>query len=115
MVVDRLAGLLGQFEFDGPTSFSLSDGRSINGVAMWSNVFDFEADDIAATKLAVDRKVEQRQVSCSISDLKARADGPDVLWLERRLCAGQPTFVPKCRVAGLCFEIFGFHSCSPFG
>jgi hypothetical protein len=99
MIVDRLTGLLGQFELDGATSLSLADGRSVDRISMWSNILDLEADDVATAKLAVDRQIEQRQVPRSISDLKARADGPNVLGLQRRLCTGQPAFVPKCRAS----------------
>jgi len=59
MNVDRLTGLLGQFELDGATTLSLADGCSVDRVAMWSNILDSEADDTATAKFAVDRKIEQ--------------------------------------------------------
>jgi hypothetical protein len=40
MVVDRLAGLLGDFKAHGPSSFALSDRGSINGITMESHVGD---------------------------------------------------------------------------
>jgi hypothetical protein len=79
-----------------------------------SKIFDFEADDIAAAQFAIDRKIEQRQVSRSISDLKSCADGLYMLGLERRLCTGQPALVPRFRGSRLGFEMFVFHAPSPF-
>src|SRR5450759_140627 len=54
VVVDRLAGLLRQFEFDGLSGLLLSHRRSIEGIPARRNVLDLERNDIAATQLAVD-------------------------------------------------------------
>ena len=46
-----------------------------------SNIFDFEADDIAAAQLAIDRQIEQSQVADTSIELQARPYGPDMSWL----------------------------------
>jgi hypothetical protein len=40
MVVDRLAGLLGDFEANVPSRFALSDRGPINGITMGSHIGD---------------------------------------------------------------------------
>jgi hypothetical protein len=58
VIVDGLAGLLAQFKSDGVSGFLLSDGRTIRRVATGGNILDPDGDDVAATKLAVDRQIE---------------------------------------------------------
>jgi hypothetical protein len=50
--------LLCQFKPDGAPGFSLAHSGSINGVAIGCNVIDFNGDNVAAPKLAVDGKIE---------------------------------------------------------
>jgi hypothetical protein len=40
MVVDRLAGLLGDLEANRPSCFTLSNGGSIDGITVWCHVSD---------------------------------------------------------------------------
>ena len=62
MVVDRLAGLFRDLEANRPSCFSLSNGGSINGITIWCDVNDLEADNVAATELAVDGQVKKREI-----------------------------------------------------
>jgi hypothetical protein len=62
VLVDRLACLLGDLKPDRPTRLVLPNGRAVDGIAMWCDVLDLEADYVAATQLAVDREIEERQV-----------------------------------------------------
>jgi hypothetical protein len=78
VVVDRLAGLFRQFKPDGPPSLSLTDGCPVGTIAIRSNVLDLESDDIAASQLAVDGQIEQRQIAGSLLDLEFGPDRPDV-------------------------------------
>ena len=94
MVVHRLPSLLGDFEFDGLACLVLADCCPVHGVAVRRHVLGLQADDVAAAQLAVDRKIEQRQVASSAGDLKSRPDSPNVFWLERRLGSGELPFVP---------------------
>lgn len=62
MVVDRLPGLLRDLEANRPSCFALSNGGSINGITIGRYVNDLEADNVAATKFAVDGQVKQRDI-----------------------------------------------------
>jgi hypothetical protein len=57
-VVNGLPGLIRQLELDRSPGLPLPDGRTIDSIAIWSDVFDPQGDDVATTQLAVDRKVE---------------------------------------------------------
>jgi hypothetical protein len=61
------------------------------------------ADEIAAAQLAVDGQVEHGKVTDRMGFLKADADGPDVLGLERWLLADEFSLVPGFALVG------GFH------
>src|SRR6266851_9596963 len=53
VVIDRLSGLLGQFEPDGLPGLLLSHCRPIDRIPVRCNVFDPEGNDIADTQVAV--------------------------------------------------------------
>jgi hypothetical protein len=76
--IDRLPRLIGNFESDRSASLLLADCSSVQGVAVRSHVIDAHRDDITAPKFAIDREVEQREVTGSPRDLKLRPDRPDV-------------------------------------
>ena len=48
VVIDRLACLFGQFELDTPPRLSLPYRCSIDYIAIWCNIIDFESDDVAS-------------------------------------------------------------------
>jgi hypothetical protein len=58
MVVNRLAGLLGDLEANGPPGFALANGGSINGITIGCYVSDPQANDVTSTKFAIDCQVE---------------------------------------------------------
>lgn len=58
------------------------------------NVSDVQADEVAATKFAVDCQVEHGEVANRMLVLKMNADCPDVLQLEGWLWAHEPPLVP---------------------
>ena len=72
VLVDRLARLLGDLEPDRKTGLVLPNGRAVDGVPMWRYVLDLEAHHDAATQLAIDRKIEERQVPRAPCELQAR-------------------------------------------
>src|SRR5882757_6509361 len=78
----------------GPPGFLLSNRCAIRRVAAGGDILDPDGDDVTATKLAIDRQVEHREVTNSAFDLELRPDRPDVFWSQRRLCPCQPAFVP---------------------
>jgi hypothetical protein len=63
-----------------------------------TNVPDLEGHQIAATKLAVDAQVEQREFADAAFHLQPDAQGPDVLELERRLLPNDLSLVPRFAV-----------------
>ena len=67
-VVNGLPGLIRQLELDRPPGILLSDGRTIDRIAIRSDVFDPQGDDVATTQLAVDCKVEKGKVAAPSFD-----------------------------------------------
>ena len=61
--VDRLSGLLGDLELNWPAGLSLPNRGPVDRVAVWRNILDLEADDIASSELAVHGEVEKRQIT----------------------------------------------------
>jgi hypothetical protein len=94
MVVDRLARLLGNLEPDRKNSLVLPNCRAFDCIAVWRDVLDLEAHHVAATQLAVDREIEERQVPRASCELQPRANGPDVLRLQRWFRADQLALIP---------------------
>src|ERR1700694_5566481 len=94
MVVDRLPGLFGDFESDRPACLALADRCPIRGVAVWGDIVDFQAHNVAAPKLAVDRDIEERKIASSAGDLKPGPDRPNVFGLEWRFGPGELPLVP---------------------
>jgi hypothetical protein len=85
--------VLGQIEHHRPTGFLLAYGGAGNGMALWRDVGDAQADQVAAAQLAVDAEVEQRQVADATRELQRAANGPDILNPQRRLGADQLALV----------------------
>src|SRR5579871_3172445 len=67
-VVDCLAGLIGQLEFDRPPSLLLPHGRAIDRIATWSNIFNAQGDDVTAAQFAIDREIEQGKIAHTLFD-----------------------------------------------
>ena len=70
------------------------DGACRNLVAM-ADIPDFESDEVASAKLAVDAQVEERKFAHSILHLQTNSKCPDVLELERRLLPDDLALVPR--------------------
>ena len=62
-VVNGLPGLIRQLELDRSPGLFLSDGRAIDRIAIRSDIFDLQGDDVATTQLAVNREVEKGEVA----------------------------------------------------
>src|SRR6202035_5822859 len=58
VVIDSLAGLLGQLKPDGLPGFPLADSRSIGSITVGNEILDLQRNDITGAKLAIDCKVE---------------------------------------------------------
>jgi hypothetical protein len=61
--IDGVSGLLRQFKPDGTPCLSLANCRPIHGVAVGRNIIDLYGNNVAASKLAIDRQIEQRQIA----------------------------------------------------
>jgi len=72
--VNGFACLLRQLELDRYPRLSLSVRRAIDGMAVRSDVFDPQVDDIAAPELAVDRQIEHREIAGTPLDLQIRSN-----------------------------------------
>ena len=74
VVVESLARLFGQLEPDWAASFLLPDRRAVESVAIRGDVIDAYSHDVTASKLAVDREVEQGEIARSPFNLQFRPD-----------------------------------------
>src|SRR3984893_3636242 len=97
--MDRGPGLLHDFELDWSPCLFLNHGATVPHPAAGAYVVDLQADDIAASQLAVDRKVEQGEISFPALQLKPNPKGPDIFRLERALLADQAAPVPGSPLA----------------
>jgi hypothetical protein len=113
-ILDRLAGLFSDLEPDRSDRRALTDRRAIDHITTGSNIFDHNADEVTAAQLAIDRKIEQRQVSYPPSDLKSRSDSPDVLRLERRLCSSELSLFSKLAVKNFLTVVLDIHGSFSF-
>ena len=84
-----------QLELDRATRLLLSDGRSVNRIAVRRNVIDLERHDVEPTKLTVDGKIEQSKVAYTAFHLKLGPNRPDVLGAERLLRPDDLALVPE--------------------
>jgi hypothetical protein len=85
-VVKGLPGLICQLELDGPPGLLLSDGRTIGRIAVRSDIFDPQANDIATTQLTVDRNVEKGKITAPSFDQEPGSDRPYLVRPQRRFC-----------------------------
>lgn len=71
-VIDGRAGLVGQFEPDGPAGLHLSDRCAIHRATAWCNIIHADGDHVTAARLAVDRQIEEGQIPFAPFDLELR-------------------------------------------
>jgi hypothetical protein len=92
---DRLPRLLGDLKLDRPLGLLLHDNRTGGDSTSMNHVVDAQPNQVAATQLAADGEVEQRELSCFFCQLQPNPDGPDLFQLQGRLLAEQLAFVPR--------------------
>src|SRR5262249_32943574 len=95
VVIDRLAGLIRQFEFDRATSLFLPHCCTVDRITVRSDILDLERHNIAAPKLAIDGKIEHGQVSYSPLDLQSGPHSSNVLRSQRRSSPDRLALVPR--------------------
>src|SRR6516162_6858632 len=94
VVVDRLTRLLGHLEPDRLTGLLLAHRRAIDGMSVRRHIFYLEADDVAASQLAIDGQIEHREIACSSLDLQVASNRPNVFGPKRRLRPCQFALLP---------------------
>jgi hypothetical protein len=99
----RLGKAYEQLELDRPARLLLCDRSSRPHPAAADKLTDPDLHDVAAAQLAVDGEVEERAVAEASFPVEPEPYGPDLLRLERALCADHASGVPRpplqdCRV-----------------
>jgi hypothetical protein len=89
VVVDGLTGLLGHLEPDKLASLLLVHRRAIDGMSVRRHIFHLEADNVAASQLAIDGQIEHREV--------ARSESAKRVWVEVAASPCQFTLIPGSR------------------
>jgi hypothetical protein len=74
IIIDRLASLFAQLKSDRSAGLLLAYSCAIGSVSARGDIVDFDRHDVAATKLAVDRQIEHREVSDATFNLEFRPD-----------------------------------------
>jgi hypothetical protein len=85
IVIKGQTRLLSQFKTNGSAGLLLSGCRTIESVAIRRHVIDPDRHDITSAQLAVDSKVEQREVARAFFDVQFSSDRPDMARSQRRL------------------------------
>ena len=108
--------LVGQLKPHRPTSLLLPNSRAVHRVAAWRYIVDTNGYHVAATQLAVDGEIEQREIPLATLHLQLGSDRPDMTGPQRRLSANELALVPWCATSGLSTIELGWSSmvCSLF-
>ncbi len=94
VVIDRLAGLLGDLELDRSAGLPLAHSGSINGVPMRCDILHLEAHHVTTPQLAIDCQIEERQIPDPPSELQPCPNGPNMPRLQWRLRPREFALVP---------------------
>src|SRR6516162_9900823 len=106
VVVDCLTGLLSHLEPDRLAGLLLAHCRAIGGMSVRRHIFHLEADNVAASQLAIDGQIEHREVARSSFDLQLASNRPNVFGTKRRLRPCQFALIPGFAARNLRYRIF---------
>src|SRR6516165_6641175 len=106
VVVDCLTGLLGHLEPDRLASLLLAHRCAIDGMSVRRHIFHLEADNVAASQLAIDGQIEHREVARSSFDLQLAPNRPNVFGSKWRLRPCQFALIPGFAARNLRYRIF---------
>ena len=83
VLVEGLSRLIGELKPHRQAGLPLAHSCAIERVAIRRHVFDANSDDVTAAQLAIDRKVEEREVPFASLDPQLGSDGPYMVrpWL----------------------------------
>src|SRR3954453_9843231 len=89
-----LACRLGNLELHRSLSFLLHNNGACRDPLAVRNITNANFHEIASAQLAIDREIEQRKITGTVSNLQAHSNGPDVFELQRRFLPDELSFVP---------------------
>jgi hypothetical protein len=92
---DRTARLLGYLELHRPAGLALEDHCSAANTITGCYVGYLQTDQVTASQLAVQSKVEERQIPKPLLYLETYADAPDLNWLQRAFRSRSSRTSPK--------------------
>ncbi|NKJ43705.1 hypothetical protein FHW94_003194 [Novosphingobium sp. SG720] len=108
-------GIRKKFKLNRPPRFLLHHDCSRSDLPAAYEIANFHANKVATAQLAVDCKVEQRPIPQAAALIEVKADLPNLLWLQRPLCADRAPSVPDRVLGGRIHGFRHFHDQSPIG
>jgi hypothetical protein len=90
-----LTGLDRQYQLNRTFGFLLDRHDPVSDTASGHEIANANSDQIAASQLAVDRKIEQRPIPQSVLPVQHEPNLPHLLRLQRSLRAKLPSCVPS--------------------
>src|SRR5690606_13177208 len=93
--------LFSDFELNWRAGLALADHSARAHLIALHHVLDAQVHEVASTKLAVDRQIEERQIADPMRYLQSHADRPNFTRLQRRLLARHPPFIPRHKRCGV--------------
>ena len=93
LVIDFLVPL-GDLEPNWSLDLALDDRSAFFHLARGIDIRGFELHEIASARLAVDGRIEERNVPMIFSDFQTHADRPDMFRHQRTLLSDDATLVP---------------------
>ena len=79
--------VLRNLELDGPFCLTLDDPNTFADPLSGNEISDLQSNKVTPAQLAVDRKIEKRQISEIVREFKSGADGPDLFREQRAFLA----------------------------
>ena len=86
---------LQEFELHWPTSLLLDDDRSLTDASSTYDLINLDLHEVATSKLAVDRQVEERAIAEAMLLLQEEPHRPHLLWQEWSLSAKLTANIPR--------------------
>jgi hypothetical protein len=78
--VNSQLGLLGDLELDRLTGLALPDRGSIDGVTAGRNIRYPKSNQVTPSQLAINRQIEESEISLLAEHVESGSDCPDVFW-----------------------------------
>jgi hypothetical protein len=96
-----------------PPGFALDDDGAIADTSGEADILDFNGDEIAGAQFAIDRQIEQGEVSWFARHFESDTDRPDLLWFQRSFLT--PKLAISALAISLGFDLYrhGCVSCRP--